>query len=697
MKSRAGRRAALAAMALLLAAASVLRAQDKPNILLITVDTLRADHLASYGRTQARTPNIDALAAEGVLFENVIAQTPITLPSHATLLSGVYPFQHGLQDVVGRMRPGISTFPEWLKAKGYKTAAFVGSSVLAADWGLNRGFDFYEDSFSFRGLRQIDFSRVERPAGKVLELAAEWLKANKGQPFLIWTHLYDPHDPYLPPEPFATQFKDNLYDGEIAYVDAMLGRFFETMKAEGVWDDTLVIFLSDHGESLGEHGEEFHAYYIYESSLRVPLIFKIPQKLTRGRFEKGSRVANQVRVVDVAPTLLQLLGEPIPEQVQGEGLLALMSGRRPGVQLPAYAETHYPRIHFGWSPLFSYSNARYKFIEAPTPELYDLASDPGELKNVHAQNQALANQLREEMHALQRRYAGTGSPGDASVAADAETVERLKSLGYVAFSAGGGAVAGTSGLPDPKQKIATYNALNRAIVASREGKSVQAVQMLERIARDEPQMPLVHFLMGSEYFAQDLFLKAAEEFSRTIELNPESNVARFNLARSWMNAGLLDRAEEALRQILVDEPGNYGARHQLATLLGRKRQFVEAAAEELKALEIRPQSADSYNNLGTYYLSADRLEEALAAYRKALQLAPGNLLSRLNLSLCYLRLKRFDDAVQEASSTVRDFPKAALGHFYLGQALVGVGRLEEARKAFARAKELDPKLSVPAP
>lgn len=676
---------------------SLFAEERKTNVILITVDTLRADRLESYGYEAGRTPASSLLAREGILFENVLVQTPITLPSHASILTGTYPFYHGVQDVVGRLRAGVPTLGEWFKEQGYVTGAVVGSSVLLSQWGLDRGFDFYEDTFPTRGIRQIDFSRVERPAEEVISLASAWVERNRTRPFFLWVHVYDPHDPYAPLEPFATDFKARPYDGEIAYMESELSRFLDELKNWSLYDDSLIIYTSDHGESLGEHEEQYHAYYLYDGSLRIPLIFKIPEHLSRGRYRPGTRLLNQARSVDIAPTIVQLLGESVPQWMQGEGLAAVMAGKRPDLHLPAYAETHYPRIHFGWSSLFSYSTPTHKFIEAPIPELYDLEVDPAEVKNVVGEKTALANQLKTQMHELQLKYAPRGEPsGDGSdELIDQETIERLKALGYVAFSAGGASRDLSALLPDPKEKINTYNQLNKAIELSRQGDTRSAVKIVREVTENEPGMPIAHFMLASEYYRDGLFLKAAEQFQETIRHNPESNVARFNLARCYVQSGLSSKAEEVLGELLEMEPTNFGARHLLATVLAKRKAYKEAVEQQLIVLESRPTYVEALNNLGSYYLNLGNALQAAVAYERALNQAPGSVMIRTNLSLVYLRQKRFDDALEQAMAAAELAPRAALAHYYSGQAYMGKGMRNEALIAFQKAKELDPSLNVP--
>jgi tetratricopeptide (TPR) repeat protein len=391
---------------------------------------------------------------------------------------------------------------------------------------------------------------------------------------------------------------------------------------------------------------------------------------------------------------MQLLGKPVTEWVQGEGLVAMMAGKRPNINLDAYAETHYPRIHFGWSPLFSYSTPEHKFIEAPLSELYDLDQDPLETQNIIGEESALANQLRSRMYELQKKYAPLDRSGGGTEEVDTDTIERLKALGYVAFSAGSSADSGLD-LPDPKLKIDVYNKLNRAIELSREGNSEAAISIIREVARDEPEMPIVHFMLGSDYFRLGFYLKAVEEFQLTLQYNPDSNVARFSLARAYHHSGLLDRAEEVARELITLEPSNFGARHLLATILAKRGDYRSAVSQELLVVESRPSFVEALNNLGSYYLHLGDNLKASEAYSQALKIAPKSVMIRTNLALAFLNLRQFEKALEQAHAVTRLAPRVALGHYYLGQAYRGQGMEDEARAAFIKAKELNPKLDVP--
>jgi arylsulfatase A-like enzyme/Tfp pilus assembly protein PilF len=663
----------------------------KTPVILITIDTLRSDRLACYGYAKGKTSNMDSLAADGVLFENAYAQTPITLPSHATILTGTYPMYHKVQDVVGRLRDGVPTLAEVLKQDGYATGAFVGSTVLSARWRLNRGFDLYDDRFAVQeGLRQVDFDRLERRAEDVIAPTLGWLESNVRQPFFLWVHLFDPHDPYTPPPPFSEEFRERPYDGEIAYVDASLARLFEKLKVLGLYDRSLVVLMSDHGESLGEHQEMHHGYFVYDATLKVPLILKFP-----GSRYRATRLTNKVRCVDVAPTILQQLGIPSPPSFQGESLLAMVAGKRAGVDLPVYSETYYPKIHFNWSPLFSYQPGDDKYIEAPRSELYDTRTDKQELNNVAQSNQALAGKLRSDLLAFRRRYTASGPGSDTSQQLDPETVSRLKSLGYVAFTASSARSEADSSLPDPKDKIRVYNQLNRGIALSRRGMSDKAVEVFSQVIEAEPNMPIGHFLLGTEYFDKRWYLKAIEEFKETLKYNPDSNVAMFSLARAYLESGQTENAEAGLKYLLEREPEHFGALHYIALAYARRARYQEAAEQELKALRIRPDYVEGYNNLGSFYLNLGQPDKAIEAYQKAVSLNPDAVMVRLNLALAYIRKGSYDDAILVAREVIQKDPQRSLAHFYLGQALMAKGMKPEAREAFQKAKELDPRLKVP--
>lgn len=378
---------------LLFAAVASPALSASPNVVLITIDTVRADHVGCYGDKQAHTPTLDALARVGVLFRTVVTAVPLTLPSHCSILTGTYPTEHGVRDNLGyTMGDSPPTLAMLLKQRGYNTAAFIGAAVLDAKRGLNRGFDTYSSPFQRKMGRDnpmvLNLQELRRPAQAVVDEALRWMEtqqAHPSRPFFVWIHLYDPHAPYDPPPPFRA-LAANAYDGCIAYADAEMGRVINYLKQHGLYESCLIVAASDHGESFGEHGEHTHGYFIYDGTLLVPLICKPPHSFGIS----PRRITPPVRTIDIAPTVLQFLGMPGAPSMQGDGLLSLILGKASGSATSvAYSETFYP-TEFESSQLRALRTVRYKYIDAPKPELYDLAADPEELHNLYSTRKSTA-------------------------------------------------------------------------------------------------------------------------------------------------------------------------------------------------------------------------------------------------------------------------------------------------------------------
>src|SRR5713226_7255 len=418
-----------------------------PNVVVITIDTLRADHLGCYGYKQIRTPNIDALAADGVRFERAYTPVPVTLPAHTVIFTGTYPMLSGMHDFSGnKLGLGQATLASVLKQHGYATGAVIGSAVLDSRFGLNQGFDFYYDHFDFNRLQESNLEEMERPGNVVADLALDWLGKNYHSKFFLWMHLYDPHFPYRPPAPFSEQYKDRPYDGEIAFADAQVGRLIAFLKAKDLYRNTLIVLSGDHGESLGEHGEKTHGFFIYNATLHIPVIIHLPQA------PAAKTVPELVSLADLMPTILRALKVEVPAQVQGRSLLAWMTPKKDVDSRNLYAETFLPRLHFNWSELRSVETANYQFIDAPKPELYDLSKDPGETLNLYAEKKAVADELRARLNKLIQQYSANQELAEQT-GLDPALMERLKSLGYAGFSGGGSPTITDRALPDPKDRI----------------------------------------------------------------------------------------------------------------------------------------------------------------------------------------------------------------------------------------------------
>jgi arylsulfatase A-like enzyme len=420
--------AALVAMAAGLAAVRWARPK-RPNLLLVTIDTLRADHVGVYGAAAAQTPTLDGLARRGVMFRNAQTAIPLTGPSHATVMTGLYPPAHGVRDnVVFDLPASRKTLATLLHGQGYRTAAFVGAYPVAAAFGFRQGFDVFDESFH---QNPVPGEGAERPANEVADAAIRWIEAGDAEPFFLWTHFYDPHAPYAPPPPFRESFHDHPYDGEIAFADAQVGRVLETLRAAGKLEGTVVAILSDHGESLGEHGEATHAVLVYESTLHVPWIVAGPQ------VPAGKQIAERVATVDVLPTLLGLVGLPAPPELLGRDLRPALAGKRiPNDGL--YAESLFGRLNCRWAALRSWTQGNWKLIDGGESELFDLAADPHESASLASKEPERMRQMQQALRAALQKMAPAGDSARPNPIS-AEQEERLRALGYTAGGGGAGA------------------------------------------------------------------------------------------------------------------------------------------------------------------------------------------------------------------------------------------------------------------
>ena len=441
-----------------------------PNapVILISVDTLRADHLPAYGYGGVETPALDALARGAIVFENAISQVPLTLPSHASLFTGLLPFQNGVRDNVGyRLGKEKATLASFLRGRGYSTGGAVSAFVLDHATGVASGFDFYEDRVEARQSGQA-IGEVERAGAETERLLEGWIGSlPPGKPFFAFLHLYEPHAPYSPPQPFAARYAGHPYDGEIAAADSITGTFLAFLRSKGLYDRAIVIFLSDHGEGLGDHGEDEHGIFLYREAIRVPLFVKLPG--SRG----GRRERRATALVDVFPTIADALGAKAPAGLAGSSLLGAVAGAR-----RTYSETLYPRLHFGWSDLASLADGRFHYVHAPRPELYDWDSDPAERKDLAREMPAPFRTMRIEITAMDRPFTEPGI-------SDPETVKKLAALGYISVTSAG---SGRNNLPDPKDRIGALTRLKESSRLSSEGHFEQAAAILRELLRESPAM-----------------------------------------------------------------------------------------------------------------------------------------------------------------------------------------------------------------
>jgi arylsulfatase A-like enzyme/Tfp pilus assembly protein PilF len=626
-------------------------AAPRPNVVLITIDTLRPDHLGCYGYKLIKTPNIDQLAAEGVRFETVVAQVPLTLPSHCSIMTGTYPAYHGVRDNVGyKLSESKTTLAEILKTQRYQTAAFVGAYVLNSKFGLNQGFDDYDDkiegSSNFGPV--VNLNQVERRAGEVVSRAMGWLNAHSQSPFFIWIHLYDPHDPYEPPPPFKEQYKAKPYDGEIAYADRELGKFLDLLKQKRLYDNTVVVLAGDHGESFGEHKEWTHGYFIYDTTILVPLIIRPGQKEMAGRV-----VTDQVSLVDVVPTILQLLDLPRSAELQGRGMLGLMMGKQRDWPRLAYSETFYP-AQFGWSPLAAVRRADAKFIRAPKPELYKLREDPGEQTNRIQQQSVLANELKANLSQIESTYSDRNASQAARLDLSTQDLEKLGALGYVGMPSGRGTgVTIAPGAADPKDKLAVYQMISSGSQDVAAGRYRQALPVLQRIIQIEPGMRMARSMLGRCYFQLNQFEPAKKTFQEILKQHPQNLDAQFYVAACDYRLKNWAVAEAGLEKVL-EQDRNFSAAHlYLGFLYQSKGDPNSALAAFQRVLELDPENEDAHAKAGFLLASRGQLKEAIPHFQKVIQLNPHDGETHFNLGVAYLQLKREDLARKELAEACR--------------------------------------------
>src|SRR5438128_5014889 len=646
-----------------------------PNVLLITIDTARADHIACYGAKQVQTPTTDALAHDGILFERAISQVPLTWPSHAVILTGTYPFQNGVQDFTGPpLAPQFRSVAQAFKQHGYATGAVVSAFVLDRSFGLARGFDFYDDAFSAETFQQKDLGLVDRKAADSVTRAIEWFEKSPRRPFFFWLHLYDPHSPYDPPEPFQTQYRDRPYDGEIAYADHELGRLIDWLKRNQLYDRTLIVFLSDHGESLGDHGEKEHGFFVYNSTVHIPLIVK---PTAGSGFRPGGRIARPVETVAVAPTLLAAAGikDAVEKQFNSRGLLGAAAGKEDA----AYSETFYPLNSFGWSPLHALETNRYHYIDAPQPELYDLSADPEEKNNLVASQGATASVLKEKLQSLvQRNPYKPPEGGNANLSPDA--LEKLRALSYVAYHSPVSPEALATGLPDPKIKLEEFNSILSAEDAFHANDFEKGERLLARVREQDPKMYIVPFMLGEAANARKDWPEAEAEFRKCLDLNPNFDQAMTGLSRVLMYQNKDEEAKQWARNALKYNPENYRAwyqlgfieaktdkqaaiadyekavaiqsnfaplRRDLGLLYYQQQNYAKAAKHLAKAVELGMNEAPLWNFLGISHSRSNRLALAVESYKRALKLNPDLAEAHLNLAYAYQRLNRTSNAKLE--------------------------------------------------
>jgi arylsulfatase A-like enzyme/Flp pilus assembly protein TadD len=696
------------------------------NVVLVTADTLRADKLGSYGNTRIETPNIDRLAGEGILFENATTVVPLTLPAHSSILTGTYPMYHGVRDNGGYYLDAEQiTLAETLKENGYATGAFVAAFVLDSRWGLNQGFDRYFDDFDLAKYETVSLDSVQRRGDEVLAEALGWMDSVRQGPFFSWIHFYDAHTPYEPPEPHLSRYDGapfGRYDGEVAYVDDLMGELMSWLEQKELADSTAIVFLGDHGESLGEHREATHGYFIYDATTHVPFILKLPSGDVGGR-----RVAAQVRVVDVMPTLLELLRVPIPAPVQGESLVPLVTGEVDDLELIAYSESLYPRNHYGWSELKSLRDGALHYIAAPRPELFELADDPKQQNNLAAQRARTVSEFQDSLDAMMERYSAEDIDEQAPVTMDAETHAQLAALGYL----GGPSkirIDPDKPLADPKDKIDLFNLIKRAGTDSSEGRVDEALTKIQQVLTEDPDILEAYSILGNLHVKKEEREKAIRAYQDALAREPEFKPALFGLASVYEEMGRLDDAAAGFRRLTEIDPRDNGAFFRLAGIHALKEEFEEALALLRQARDLGSDRPPLHNLMAECYIGLEQFEEAerevemalsmnpelpsanynlalireaqqdipgaIAAYERDLEVAPRNFRTHFNVAKLYGQVGEAEKMVEHFERSIELNDQFAIGHLYLSKHYLDTGDLERSMELAQRGIELGPEPSM---
>jgi choline-sulfatase len=685
------------------------------NVILITIDTLREDRLSCYGSTWVETPNIDRFANEGVRFEYAASTVPFTLPAHTSIMTGTYPPRHGVRENVGYVvEEGSATLARSLQAAGRNTAGFVSAFVLDSRWGIAQGFDHYFDDFVLEDMETANLGSVQRSGDETIAEAERWLdQRGRPSPFFLWLHLYDPHDPYTPPEPWASRYPRQPYNGEVAFTDSLIGRFREILEKRGLLDRSLVVLTADHGEGLGDHGERFHGFFVYETTIHVPLIIRFPREA-----RAGTAIDRSVSHIDLMPTILDAVDLPVPGEVQGTSLLPLILGQDDDLEREVYSESFYPLLHYGWAPLRAIRTDLFKFIDVPRPELYDLHNDRQEASNLAAQDPQIVDELRARLQRLRHQMEREAPSERSEAEIDEETLAQLRALGYVAGS-GGVAVDEEGDVPraDPKDKIELHQMIMTTQSQIGRGDTEAATRLLDRILDSDPTIIDAHQLMGQVASMGGRYEEAVGHFRNALQLDHNHKASLYGLATAYHKLGRDEDAMVGYQRLLEISPRDVKAALPLTDLYeeaGRIDDAAEVLAAiceqpeppplllnrlgELRVLQGRgeegrelferaivskPELGKPYYNLAVLSEEAGDIERAVELYQSAIEHGPKNYQAQFNLGRLYGQMgngERQQELWEDAIASNPDFPR---GYYYLAKLVMDRGDLSRA-EALAR-------------
>jgi arylsulfatase A-like enzyme/Tfp pilus assembly protein PilF len=657
------------------------------NVILVTLDTLRSDRVSSYGSDLVDTPNIDSFASEGVLFSNAASTVPFTLPAHSSILTGLYPPGHGVRENVGyTLDPGIPTLAEVLSEGGWTTAGFVSAFVLDRRWGIGRGFDHYFDDFDLAEFDTPNLSSVQRTGDVTVAEAVRWLDGRaQDVPFFLWLHLYDPHDPYTPPEPFKSQYADQPYDGEVAYTDSLVGDFRQALEDRGLLATSLVILTADHGEGLGDHGEASHGFFVYDSTIHVSLIVRPPTAVEGGRV-----VDLPVSHVDIFPTILDAVDLSAPKRVHGQSLLPVIAGEKieppPGV----YSESLYPLLHYGWAPLRAIRTDDRKLISAPRPEVFDVIADPREQNDLSLEQPAVTSDLEKRLADLRAEIEADAPAAGSAPDIDAETLAQLRALGYAAGQ-GGVSLEEETDRPraDPKDKIRIHRTIMGAQSLMREDEE-KAEKILLAVLQTDPDILDVHQMLGQLAATRQRFEEALGYFRRALELDPAHKNSLMGMASSYRALGRREEALVGFRRVLEVSGANTQASLAIADIeisLGRHDQAARALSEAAETTEV---PGLIHNKLGEVRAEQGLRQEAMTLFAKAIDEKDDFALPHFNLAVLYEEGGDAQRAIAEYEKAINLAPKYYEAQFNLGRLVGYLGQADRQQELWEASIESNP-------
>jgi len=652
------------------------------NVLLISIDTCRADYLSCYGYPRRTTPNLDQLAEDSIRFTNAYSPVPITLPAHSSLLTGTLPPSHGVRDNMDyKLDPSQVTLPELFKGSGFATGAIISAFVLDSQFGLDQGFDDYNDQFE-KPLKTLTVS--ERQGDEASRLAMAWLDRHQHEHFFLFLHYYDPHAKYAPPEPFASTFPDNLYAGEIAYTDYCIGSVIRHLKKLGLYESTLIVVTGDHGEMLGEHGELDHMYFIYQSAIRVPLIFKLP------RGHEAETIDSPVGIIDIVPTICSIMNIKTPQHVQGRNLTAYVKDNQaPDAKArQLYCESLVP-TKYGASSLLGIVTDRWKYIQTTRPELYDLIEDPEERRNIIKNQPHQARVMRDRLKRLLDESSRAGGPNSRS-ALDEKGRRRLESLGYLSGSSVKEDMEFDQTSDDPKDLIHFHKQILEVVDLIEHDGFSQARFMCEKLLKQRPHVAATHLYMAKIAMAQHDAPGAVSYLNEAIRIAPDART-HLELGSALMQTGKTEDAVKHFQEVIRHKPHfHYEAYFNLGNALVKLGQTTDAIRHFEEAVNLNPEFVEAHNNLGFLLLGQNKTTEAIKHFDEAVQINPDYEDAHINFGLALSMQGKTTQAIEQYAEAIRINSENDRTHNTLGLAFARQGRLDEAVEHFFEAVRINP-------